>query len=104
MSLSLKLLEELEVETDLALDYVEHEVGANSFLANWRATADKEQTIAHWLRKIQSSADPAKIVQVINELEAQATRWLTPYTSPIPPEDQVLPSLLKPKPVRPRRP
>jgi len=88
MSNSRRLLEEIQDSTDLALDFIEHEIGGNSFAKNWKATKQSRnvvEMVANWMRKIGANGNPEQIVKVIDELADRGTNWLTPFTSPVPP-------------------
>jgi hypothetical protein len=90
-----QLLEELQDSTDLALDFIEHEIGGNAFARNWKIAKQRinvEDMVAKWMAKIGAVGNPQQIVKVIDELADHGTQWLTPFTSPIPPEDAGLPS------------
>ena len=87
MSTSLKVLMELQDDTDLALDFVEHEIGANNFVSNWaklKASKNAANVVSSWLSKIGAKGDADRIVQVIDELSKSGTGWLTPFTTTIP--------------------
>jgi hypothetical protein len=85
-----QLLEELQDSTDLALDFIEHEIGGNAFVRNWKLAKEKvnvEEMIAQWMKKIGAVGNPQQVVKVIDELADRGTQWLTPFTSPIPPTE-----------------
>lgn len=86
--LSHLLLEDVLDDTDLALDYIEHEIGANRFVANWsklKAVKNPVTAVQQWLDAIGDKGNAAEIVKIIDDLAAKDTKWLTPFTSPIPP-------------------
>ena len=85
-----RILEELQDSTDLALDFIENEIGGNSFVKNWKAAKQAKnvvEMIANWMEKIGATGDPQQVAKVIDELADRGTRWLTPFTSPIPPTE-----------------
>lgn len=90
------LCEDEQDNMDLALDFIEHEVGGSRLGRNWAAMKSKgdiAERVSHWMQKIGANGDASVLVKLIDELAAKDTYWLTPFTSPIPPEDVVLPSL-----------
>ena len=92
MSGTRRLLEEIQDSTDIALDFIENEIGGNTFVRNWNAAkkqGDVVKTVANWMSKVGISGDAQKVVDVIDALASRGTQWLTPFTSPIPPGDNV---------------
>lgn len=88
MATTRKLLESIQDSTDLALNFIENEIGGNAFVKNWanaRASSDVEELVANWLKAIGADGDAKQIVEVIDSLAANNTSWLTPFTSSIPP-------------------
>jgi len=86
--LSLQLLRSLQETTDLALDFIEHEIGANMFQHRWHLLKQAEDPVIrvqNWLQKIGAKGDPREIVRIIDEYADSGTKFLTPFTSPIPP-------------------
>jgi hypothetical protein len=94
-----RLLEQITSETDIALDFIEHEIGANNFVANWQAVKQRRnvpEMIGNWMRKVGIAGNPERVVAAVDKLANEKSNWLTPYTSPIPDED-ILPSNMKKK-------
>ena len=74
---------------DLALDYVEHEVGPNKFVDNWgriKKSRDPVHHIKQWLRRTKTPGNAAEIVSILDELASKGTTWLTDFTCRIPPK------------------
>lgn len=89
MATTRKLLEDIQDSTDLALNFIENEIGGNSFVRNWanaKANSNVEELVANWLKAIGATGDAKDIVDVIDSLATSKTSWLTPFTSPIPPD------------------
>lgn len=88
-----QLLEDQQKVHDLALSFVETELGANHFVKNWRqlkASGDHERVIQRWLTAIGSRIKAADIILVLDDLAAIGSKWLTPFTSPVPLKDRVI--------------
>jgi hypothetical protein len=84
---ALILLEATELEVDLALDFIENEVGGNQFIQNWdklKSQGDPTEKVANWMQKIGAEADPIEIVKVIQDYAEQGAVFLTPFTTPVP--------------------
>ncbi len=61
---------------DIALDYVEHELGRLHFRENWEKLENKEEEIASWLRDVKEDPTLASsIVRAIDSLYQDGTTW-----------------------------
>ena len=73
-------LNEFDVEDpviDLALEYVEHEVGYRDFTNNWKKLKNPETDVKLWLAQSGENIDFApQIVGYLNGLASQNKTWI----------------------------
>jgi len=72
---------------DLALDFVEHEIGANFFVDNWYKFSQQpeaETRVKNWLSNVGATVDSKEVWNALNNLATRGTRWKTPYKTPVP--------------------
>lgn len=82
---AIELLERQLAANDLALDFVEHEVGCYDFAKNWAAVKVREcpvKKIDAWLKAIgaQRAGLAAEISDNLDQLAKDAPTWLAPYS------------------------
>jgi hypothetical protein len=80
-----QLLETLQTELDVALDFVEQVIGMSDFVSNWgrfkTSPIFKAQAQA-WLEKVESDVTVDKLRILLDELASKETKWLTPFHTP----------------------
>jgi hypothetical protein len=83
-----QIFDDVSREVDLALDFIEHEVGCNDFVTNWpqwKSAADPVARVQEWLKSTGTrGASAESIILAIDELAKRGTAWLTPYNRRLP--------------------
>lgn len=69
-----------EATEDLALSFIEEEVGRFDWIANWpkfKQTTDARQRVQDWLNALRIEHDPDEIIAYLDRLVAERSgKWL----------------------------